>query len=445
MREKITTRMVNGCRLNVIENRGINNVMVEICYMLPINMETRFVGVPHLFEHMAFNDIIPSAKNSTEIMSMANNVNVDLNARTGNNRIIFTANLKSYLLLDKNDPAYDSIKRFDYSSEGMKFLKKYIEGVVAEHVFLEKDLEAEKGIILGEREGASSMIDLIDDKLSRAVSGVDVLGSKQDILEFDIDTLNEFSDLLPKPSITIKYNPDIDVFSDIEYFCERALDKVKNKNGKIPTANIDRIPSISESIYDGTLDIRFFDDGESVLNGVAITYPDMNKLTAEDLERSIIKKVAAEMLVDSFLEGSIANTLREKKNLTYTVYTAGIIAGDNKVGTKAFFSHINEKYDFGDRNSLKEFCHLLDTTIKNMRTPTETEFITALTTSMVSVANNISVNSAGASIAGVANMLNTGYSITAIECLRTLPYKFSYHKFKEIYEELVEFLTFVIL
>lgn len=443
MREKITTRRVNGCKLNVVENRNINHVDVEISYDIPINIERRFVGVPHLFEHMAFNDIISSAKSSTEVMSLASSLNIDLNAYTSSSKIAFTATLKSFILLDKRDPAYSSLKRFDMSTEAMKFLKKYIEGVVAKHSFTQTELDAEIGIILGERMSSNSAIELLEDKLARAVSGVDILGSEQDIKEFDLDTLHEFASILPKPSISIKYNPDIDEFSDIEYYCERALNKVES-NYAIPVNKIDRVPSISSKIYDGELDIRYYDDGK-VINGIAFTYPVYKDHKIENVEKDIVKGIAARMLFSPFLDGSIGNVLREVKNLTYSIPAVGLIAGDTSVGTFANIAHINDAYNFNKVEDLREFCKLLEDIVNNLRTPTETEFITALSENAVTFSNYISTMSTGAQLGTYSNLLNQGYSPAAIEVFRTLPFEFNYRMFKEIFSDLKEFLTFVIL
>ncbi|MGL5766485.1 MAG: hypothetical protein ACRCX8_12685 [Sarcina sp.] len=441
-RDKLTQLVVNGNKLNVIKDEKLTSVFVNIGYGFPINLDPVFRGYPHLYEHLVFNDIISGVKNITELYTMASDVNVTVNACTSQDMLIFEAELGGYILPDKRDPAYKSLKRFDTTEAGYKFLKDYILGVVRPHSFTENDIETEKGIIMAEHKSHNSTTTQAFDKILDAVCNQSVLGSPEDITNFNLSTLNEFAKQIRHPQITIRYNPNIDEVSDLEEYCIDILEKVKTGHPRFKTKETNRLPVIDDSIYDGVTDIRDI-RGNNNLNCVGMVVPYCRSFKIEHLESFMMKAIAASMIRHPFIEGSLLNVLREKENLTYTMDSYGKLNGTNMEYVTVSITPISEDMDITKNGNLSDLCKIMDLAITNMPVPSETDFMTAITNALVNNAKDLVEDGIGCKF--TCRQILTGETVEILEARRNLPFNFSYKKFTEIFDEVRSSITLVIM
>lgn len=441
-RDKLTQLLVNGNKLNVIKDYEITSVLVNIGYGFPINLDPAFRGYPHLYEHLVFSDIISGVKNITELYTMASDVNVTVNACTSQDMLIFEAELAGYTLPDKKDPAFKSLKRFDTTKDGYKFLKDYVLGILRPHSFTEKDIESEKGIILAECKSYNDSTSQAFDKIFDAVCNQSILGDSDDIANFNLSTLNEFAKQIRHPQITIRYNPNIDEVSDFEEYCIEILEKVKTGQPRFKTKETNRLPVINSNIYDGVTDIRDI-RGNNNLNCIGMVVPYCRSFRLEHLESYMMKSIATSMIRHPFIEGSLLNVLREKENLTYTMDSFGKLNGNNMDYVTIAITPISSDMDLSKNGNLSDLCKIMDLAITNMPVPSETDFMTAVTKGLVDNAKGLVEDGIGCKF--TCRQVLTGETVEIIEARRNLPFNFNYNKFKELFDEVRSSITLVVM
>lgn len=435
MIEKYIKKKIGKCMVGVIENDSIQDLSIEISYPYPAILNNRFNGIPHLYEHMVFGDIIPGIKDGLKVVSMAKDYNIRLGAHTSTEEIVFDITFTSLILPNKKDPAYKSLKRFDMSEDAMGFMQELLNGILRPHGFNQEQLDKEKDIILSEESRYDSISIKSMFKFEDAITKYKLIGSPEDINNFTLSKLHEFCSMLSIPNITLKYNPNIDVFEDIEYMLERAIKcvvKDKFTGSYIKNINIPKVPRVSENLYDGITDCHIVNNSK-MLGSVVVTYDRHLDYKISSMEMELMKSCAISLMFDSSRSGSIVNILREVEGLTYTSSRSSVLIDTN---TRVIYHVIpmNAHVDFeSSGDDIRKISNLLDNIITNMPIPSETEYVTSLSNSHASNALRMKTN--GTDIGYMSHCVETGLPIEYVENLKNLPYNFNYEEFREIFDE----------
>lgn len=439
---KIKRRNINGVEMVIVDTDAATDLQVSIVYELPLTLERKYAGVPHMFEHLVFCDILDGIRTSTEIMTLMSNHNITMNASTSKQLIKFDLALQSFIL-PKDAPGYRSLRRFDITDKAYPLLIKLISGIVKQHAFTNEDLFNERGIVLSELASYEGIDEEVYNRLVTVMAGSSILGTESEINGITTNLVNEFASKLPLPKIAIKTD------SRREYFCEiedDICDIIENNRRVIPNSAdfksvvMPNLKSVSTRIYDGITDIR---EISKDLNALAVISPITISTTPRDVELEILKMTALGMILDPFVEGSLGNVLREKLNVMYGFTGAGALRGTYNANISAWYTPIERTINFEDAKSLQNILSILDQTLCNMVCPSETEYASALSNNIIPIFRSYNKN--GVNMNYAIKLLFVPISRQVTDRILEMPFDFSYEQFTEVFDEVKNSISLAIL
>ncbi|MGL5715462.1 MAG: hypothetical protein ACRCX2_20755 [Paraclostridium sp.] len=376
LKEIYTSNMV---RVTVNDNKRDNDLEISVVYHLPMNIHRDLDGIPHMFEHLVFGDIIDNCR-STDVMAMADKVGCSVNAHTSNQSICFELNVNSFEL-PKYICSTNAYSRFDISDEGYKFAKKFIKGVISPHQFTEDDLNKEKDIVVSEFTASKSIENKVYSTLMEMMYGYTLLGSNEDkILDMSLREINQFAKSLPKPHIIISYNSDLEVFQDVVNDIVKLVENII----KPPKGNI-KIGTINKTVKQDLVDVETCYDFKmhhkgyrhTKLNTLVFAIPLEVKNECDDIVDNIYKSIAINYIF-SLSKGSLGEYLREEKGLIYGIQSYGTMNKAYDTELLVYATHVNSTLNFEDDLKVKGLIKTVDRFLSDMSNPTEEQFTSDL-------------------------------------------------------------------
>lgn len=439
---KIKRKNVEGVEIVIVDTDAAVDLQVSVVYELPLTLDSKYAGVPHMFEHLVFTDILDGIRSSTEIMSLASKHNITISASTSKQLIRFDLTMQSFIL-SKDDPGYRSLKRFDISESAYPLFIKLISGIVKQHAFTNEDLFNERGIVLSELASCEGTDEDVYNRLVTVMSGSSILGTEREIGNMSTKLINDFASRLPLPRIAIKTDSRREYFCEIEDDIEDII--VLNRRNIPDSADLKNVvmpnlKSVSTRIYDGITDIR---EISRDLNALAVVLPVTLSVTPRDTELEVLKMTAVSMILDPFVEGSLGNLLREKLNVIYGFSGAGPLRGKFNANISAWYTPVEKSIDFKDAKSLQNILTTLDQCLCNMECPSETEYASALSNNVIPVFRSYNLH--GVSINYAIKLLFVHVSRQVTDRTLEMPFDFSYEQFVEVFDEVKNSISLAIL
>lgn len=442
IRQKFRRKRIEGVDVALLDTEVASDLTVDIVYPIPIALETKFAGIPHLFEHMIFMDILDGYRTTSDLFNLASKHNIQIDAFTSKHSITFNLTMKSFIL-PKDSPGYHSVKRFDITKDSYKLLKELLYGIMKPHAFTDEQLNKEREIVLSEIEHDSGVIESIVNNLTIATSGSDILGGRANIEHTTTRIINEFASKLPLPKIAIRTDSRKDYFCEIEDDIEDILESVFNRSesrGSLKSIDVGKLRTIDRNIYDGITDVRYI---STDLNGLAVVLPVTKSTSKEEIEREFIQGVAVEMIFDAFYKGSIAHLLREELGIIYGFTYIGKIKGEYNASIDAYITNIEDKVNFKNNRDLSALLERLDQCICNMVCPSETEYASTLSMGLVPSFRDITYKGFTRAYLRHLSLVQVPKSI--VDSMIEMPFDFSYEFFTEIFDEVKNSLSIVVL